>query len=126
MDLTLAEEIQQTFCPDGRQPIVAIDVEDIETMIDNGEDVRLVTLGADSVTALVARLKTDPLLPSARKIAFELIVARGYEFPFSDIAPLSDCLASLPNHPEILWGCSRASQQTRKLRLNILTTSYSH
>ena len=121
--MTLTEEIQQTFCPDGRQPIVAIDVEDIEAMIDNGEDVRLVTLGADSVTALVARLKTDPLLPSARKILFELIVARGYEFPFSDIAPLSDCFASLPDNPEILWGCSRDLQQAENLRLNIIITT---
>ena len=118
--MTLTEEIQQTFCHDGRQPIVAIDVEDIEAMIVNGEDVRLVTLAADSVTELVARLKADPLLPSARKILFELIVARGYEFPFSDIASLSDCLASLHGNPEILWGCSRATGHSPNLKLNIV------
>ena len=120
--MTLTEEIQQTFCPDGRQPIVAIDVEDIEAMIADGEDVRLITFTGDSVAALVARLKADPQLPVARKILFDLIVAPGYELPFTDLAPLSDCLASLPNHPEILWGCSRDANQSTSLKLNTIST----
>lgn len=124
--MTLTEEIRQAFCPEGRQPFIAIDKENIDALIAGGEDAWLVTLTGDSVAALVSRLKVDPQLPEARKIAFELILAPGYEIPFSDLAPLSECLASLPNRPEILWGCSRASWQTRKLRLNILTISYSH
>lgn len=120
MELSQTEEIRQAFCPEGRHPLVAIDVEDIEAMIADGQDVRLVTLTGDSVDALVSQLKVDPQLPKARKIAFEFIVAPGYEFPFDDFAPLSDCLASLPGNPEILWGCSRDPQQPENLRLNII------
>ena len=126
MDLTLAEEIQQTFCPDGRQPIVVIDVEDIKAMIAGGQDVSFITLTGDSVAALVSQLNEVAQLKSARKILFELIVAPGYEFPFTDLAPLSVCLASLPNRPGIIWGCSRAVAQSQKLILQILLTSYPH
>ena len=118
--MTQTEEIRRVFCPEGRQPIVAIDLEDIEAMIATGQDVSFITLTGDSVAALVARLKADPQLPAARKILFELIVAPGYEFPFTDLAPLSDCLASLPNHPEIVWGCYCDPQQPENLRLNII------
>ena len=118
--MTLTEEIRRVFCPDGRQPLIAIDAEDIEAMIADGENVRLITLTGDSVAALVAWLKTDLQLPAARKILFELIVAPGYEIPFSDLAPLSDYLASLPNRPEIIWGCSRAAEQYENLKIDIL------
>ena len=124
--MTLTEDIRQAFCPDGCQPLVAIGAEDIEAMIADGENVRLVTLTGNSVAALVARLKADPQLPAACKILFELKVAPGHEFPFTDLAPLSDCLASLPNHPEIVGGCHRAAAQSQKLKLNIVTTLYSH
>lgn len=114
------EEIRQAFCPEGRQPLVAIDAEDIDALIGDGEDVQLVALTADSVAELVSQLKAVPQLPEACKILFELIVAPGYEFPFPDLAPLSECLASLPNHPEIRWGCSLASEQPQNLKLNIM------
>ena len=118
--MTLTEEIRRGFCPEGCQPLIAIDVEDIEAMIGDGEDVRLITLTGDSVDALVARLKADPQLPAARKIMFELIVAPGYEFPFTDLAPLSDYFATIPSAPEIIWVCHRATKQSQNLRLNII------
>ena len=124
--MTQTDEIRRAFCPEGRQPIVAIDAEDIEAMIAGGQDVSFITLTGDSVDALVCQLKAAPLLPAARKILFELIVAPGYEFPFTDLAPLSDCLAALPNHPEIVWGGSRAAAQSQNLKLNILLTSQKH
>lgn len=118
--MTLTEEISHAFCPDGHQPLVAIDAEDVASLIGNGEDVRLVTLTGDSVAALVSQLQADPQLPAARKILFELIVVPDYEFPISDLAPLSDYLTTLPSNPEILWGCSCDPQQPENLRLNII------
>lgn len=126
MDLTLTEEIRQAFCQDGRQPLVSIDAEDIEAMIGNGEDVRLVTLTGDSVAALVEQLRATPQLHSARQIILELIIATGYEFPFSDLVPLSDYLVSLPNKPEIRWGYYRSDNQSPNLKLNILLPLNTH
>lgn len=121
--MTQTEEIRRVFSPEGRQPIVAIDAEYIDALLGDGEVVRLSTLTGDSVAALVCQLKVDPQLHKARKIAFELIIAPGYEIHFSDLVPLSECLASLPNHPEILWGCSRATTQSQNLKLNIIIIS---
>lgn len=118
--MTLTENIRQAFCQEGRQPLVAIDAEDIDALIGDGENVRLVTLTGDSVAVLVSQLKAVPQLPEACKILFELIVAPGYEFTFDDLAPLSECLAALPTRPEIVWGCSCDPQQPENLRLNII------
>lgn len=118
--MTLTEDIRRVFCQDGRQPLVAIDLEAIEAMIADGQDVSFITLTGDSVDALVSQLKAAPQLPRARKILFELIMAPGYEFPFTHLASLSDYLATLPSNPEILWGCSRTSKQPENLKLNIM------
>lgn len=119
-----AEEIREVFCAEDRQPIVTLDWEkDIAPIVGNGENVRLLSLTGDSVSALVAQLKSEPQLSAACTIAFELIVNTSYEFPFSDITPLSDYLATSPGNPEILWGCSREPEQPENLKLNIILTS---
>ena len=106
-----------------RQPMIAVDAEDIDALIGDGKGVQTITIEGDSVAALVSQLKEVAQLKSARKILFELIIAPGFEFPFSDLTPLSDCLATLPSDPEIIWGCHRASAQSPNLELNILIRS---
>ncbi|MDE7386877.1 MAG: hypothetical protein K2N28_07035 [Muribaculaceae bacterium] len=103
--------------------MIAVDAEKIDALIGDGKDVQTITIEGDSVAALVNQLKDDSHLHSAGKVLFELIIAPDYEFPFTELALLSDYLVTLPSDPEIIWGCHRATKQSQNLELNILIRS---
>ena len=128
----MRESITREFRDLEREPIIALDWDkDIAPMLVDENKVFLSVSFNDSIPALIehlrftemmAQVSGDEPLESARRIVFELTLRPGYEFPLSDLRPLSDYLASLPLHPDIIWGCSRVPTQKHNVKLKIIFT----
>ena len=71
---------------------------------------------------MMTQLTGDQFIEDARRIVFELTMRPGYDLPFSTIKPLAEYFGSLPNHPDIIWGCSRVPSQKHNVKLKILFT----
>ncbi len=63
----------------------------------------------------MTQLTGDQSIEDARRIVFELTMRPGYDLPFSTIKPLAEYFGSLPNHPDIIWGCSRVPSQNHNV-----------
>ena len=71
---------------------------------------------------MMTQLTGDQPIEDARRIVFELTMRPGYDLSLSDIKPLAEYFGSLPNHPDIIWGCSRVPSQKHNVKLKILFT----
>lgn len=129
----IAGQIEKTFKRERKQ-LVSLDWDtDIAPMLDK-EDILLDTWQGLSMNRLVDSMRhTLEFAPNilgrphqlldARHIVFELSVHPDYQFPMSEVVPLSDFLASFPNTPEIKWGLSIDNNQELPVLLNIIYTN---
>lgn len=128
----IRESVMREFRHLERESIIALDWDkDIAPMLEDEDKVFLNVVFGDSIdkiltihknSDMMTQLTGDQPIEDARRIVFELTMRPGYDLSLSDIKPLAEYFSSLPNHPDIIWGCSRVPSQNHNVILKILFT----
>lgn len=122
----IKEMIIRDFRDRDRKPMVAIDFDKTVAPLLESDTLTYVQAAGDDIASVAEEVEKrhneQRNLKEVGKIVFELSVnpEKG-DLTVAELASLSTLFSSLPQHPDILWGCSHTTAQPARIALNLLS-----
>lgn len=79
------------------------------------------TFSGDSMADVVSKLTKSGLLHSVKTLEFNIITNTEAELKISDLSPIHNLMASLPDDVDVKWGVTTNPKQSSCITINIIT-----